>query len=70
MVELRSVSEVFEELGGIVGVAYLTGATYRAAHNWKAAGQFPPKTYMVLTAALKDAGCTAPSNLWGFVAAQ
>ena len=67
MVELQTVPDVFEKLGGIDAVAELTGAGYRAAHNWKAAGAFPPKTYIALTNALERVGCKAPPALWNMV---
>ena len=68
--ELTSAEEIFETLGGIQSVAELTNSGYRAAFNWKATGAFPPKTFVAISEALRRQNCTAPSDLWGMVAAH
>lgn len=73
---LDTADAVFEVLGGLHGMAELTrgDATterqYKVVSNWKAAGAFPSKTYVVITKALSARGCRAPASLWGMVAAE
>lgn len=62
---LRNTSDVFEALGGTAEVAEIAGATYSAAHNWKAFGRFPPRKYVVLQRELARMGLAAPDSLWG-----
>ena len=64
MKQLSTVEEVIEALGGVSSVARLTGVSYTAPFNWKAANVFPPRHYFVLRAALKKRGCSAPESLW------
>lgn len=68
--ELTTAESVFDALGGIQAVAELTSSGYRAAFNWKAAGAFPPKTYVVITDALRARDYTAPPALWGMVSSE
>jgi len=68
--KLDSAGEVMEALGGVDAVARLTGVTYRAAHNWKAARKFPARTHAALTAALAERGLSAPQSLWNQVEAR
>ena len=62
--KLATANAVFEALGGINAVAELTGAKYVTAHRWRTVGQFPPKTFVLLTDALADRGFQAPIELW------
>jgi hypothetical protein len=56
---------VITELGGPTAVAGLVGAKWRSAvYNWRTHG-LPSYTFLVLQAALTEAGCTAPPSLWG-----
>lgn len=64
---LDTAAEVIERLGGLSRVGELTGSRYTAVGNWKAAGAFPPRTYLVLTCALRDRGFEAPISLWNMV---
>ena len=66
---LKTTPKIFEELGGISAVAELTDSAYTAAHNWKAWNKFPPRTYVLILAALKRRGATAPPSLWGMMEA-
>lgn len=61
---LSSTGAVIEALGGLQAVADLTGRGYSAAHNWKATGQFPANTYLLLRKALAAKGFDAPDTLW------
>lgn len=65
--ELTSTVEIIDVLGGVAAVAQLTNTTYKAAHNWKSFGHFPPRTYVTITDALRDRGISAPPSLWGMV---
>lgn len=67
---LETAAEVMAALGpggedlGIQAVADLTGSGYKSVHNWRTANAFPPKTYVVLTEALRLKGLSAPRSLW------
>lgn len=65
--ELESAADVIDALGGIAATAKLTGSGYTAAHNWKANGCFPPKTYVVMNDALHAKGLNARVALWRMV---
>ena len=65
--QLSTTSEVVKALGGIAAVAEMTGSSYNAACNWQAFPNFPPKTYLVLSRALRARGYSAPASLWGMV---
>lgn len=56
-----------KELGGIPATAILTGADYKAAFNWKSAGKFPSRFFLVMSQELERRGFTAPASLWGMV---
>jgi hypothetical protein len=40
---------------------------YKATANWKSFGQFPARTFVVMTQALQRRGKHAPAALWGMV---
>lgn len=65
--ELTTTAEVMAALGGIAPVAALTGRKYGAAFNWKGFPKFPADTFVVMQAALRAAGYSAPDSLWGMV---
>lgn len=67
MKALETTEQVVAALGGTAIVARLTGRGLSAASNWRSFDTFPPDTYLVMTAALEAAGCTAPSSLWRMV---
>lgn len=62
---LTSTQEVMAALGGTEAVAKLTGRKYNAAFNWRSFDTFPTNTYLVMTAALRERGHSAPASLWG-----
>jgi hypothetical protein len=64
---LRSTGAVMQALGGVHGVCELTGSPYKATHNWTRAPKFPARYFLVMIAALKRRGLTAPPELWGMV---
>ncbi len=61
---LDTADQVFDALGGNSGVAELTSSKAPRVANWRAAGSFPPKTYVTMTDALRARGKTAPASLW------
>jgi hypothetical protein len=67
--QLANAADVIDALGGVAAVAELTHTSYRAAHNWKARGLFPPKTHLVMTQALHAQGISAAASLWRMVEA-
>lgn len=67
--ELSTTAEVMDVLGGNQAVADLTGRKYNAASNWRGFDSFPANTYLVMTVALREKGCTAPASLWSMATA-
>jgi hypothetical protein len=65
--ELCTTAEVVDALGGVQEVARITGRKYGAAWNWLKFQTFPSDTFLVLTAALRAKGKSAPASLWGMV---
>jgi len=65
MQELRTTSEIIEELGGNIPVGALTGSKPKAVSNWRGHGKFPWHTQMPIIEALRARGKTAPASLWG-----
>jgi hypothetical protein len=61
---LETFSEVWDALGGRLGIAALTGAKTNTLSMWKSAGKFPSNTYVAMTDALRAIGKTAPASLW------
>lgn len=61
---LETAADVFTALGDNPGVGELTGAKPSALSMWRKAESFPPKTYVVMTEALRAIGKTAPDSLW------
>jgi hypothetical protein len=61
---LDTADQVFDALGGNSGVAEVTAAKAPRVSNWRAAGSFPPNTYVAMTDALRVQGKTAPATLW------
>jgi hypothetical protein len=59
-------TEIFDALG-IENIMALTGGKYTAVLYYKACGKFPPKTYLVLKAALSAIGAEAPDSLWQMI---
>lgn len=67
MAHLTTTAEVVQALGGTAKVARRMGRTMTVVSNWKGFATFPPNTYVALSAALFEAGHTAPPSLWGMV---
>lgn len=67
---LETADQVFKALGDSAGVAELTRGKLSQVSNWKKFGSFPPKTYVVMTEALRAQGKTAPASLWRMQAAS
>ena len=67
---LTTTAAVMDELGGTEAVARLTGRNYKAAFAWRAFTAFPANTFLVLNAALKERGHTAPLSLWRMASAE
>jgi hypothetical protein len=65
MKELLDTGSVMDAIGGNVAVAELTGATPKAAWNWRGFETFPSNTYVAMTRALEAKGFSAPASLWG-----
>lgn len=61
---LRTTDEVFDALGGLPGVQYLTRSKYKTVHFWKQSGSFPSRFYVLMTGALRERGLSADPSLW------
>jgi hypothetical protein len=60
-------SEVIDALGGTDALAATLSATPRAVRSWRSAKEFPPKTYIAITAELAKIGQAADVSLWNFI---
>jgi ABC-type hemin transport system substrate-binding protein len=67
MLELTTANDVIDKLGGNQAVAKLTNRKPNAVSNWRSFDAFPPDTFLVLTAALRERGESAPVSLWRMV---
>ena len=67
---LQTAAEVIDVLGGLRGVSDLTGSQYKAVANWKMFNAFPPRTYLIMQAALRRRRRSAPAALWGMIAIE
>lgn len=63
---ITTIVDVIDVLGGREATANLTGRTPNAVTNWRAFGEFPPSTYLVIGDALRKLGFSASVGLWGF----
>jgi hypothetical protein len=64
--KLTSIEQVVAALGGNREVAALTGRkSIHAVSMWKDRQAFPSNTLLIMQAALKARGKSAPSALWG-----
>lgn len=68
--ELQTVREIIDALGGAGEIARLTDRETNHVVNWRNEGRFPAKTFLVITAALKERGHSAPIALWGMIEQQ
>lgn len=65
---LESVRQVIDAMGGIDAAASLAGVRRKAAYAWRNhLGKFPPDTYLLFTEELRLRGHVRPppSRLWG-----
>lgn len=60
------VAKVVKILGGLEGIARLTGANRTTVWNWiEYFEAFPPRYYVLMTQELERYGYTASPDLWG-----
>jgi hypothetical protein len=62
---LQTTVDVIEALGGDDAIKAMTDCSPQTLWNWKNYGQFPSKTFVMMTAALAMKGKVAPARLWG-----
>jgi hypothetical protein len=63
--QLKTAKQVQQALGGLSGVALITGANVRQAWHWAGrAGKFPAHFHAVMTHFLQRRGYDAPPELW------
>jgi hypothetical protein len=62
---LQTAGDVLDALGGNAAVEELTGCKPSRVCNWRSFGKFPPKFYLLMTAALAKKKKRAPASLWG-----
>lgn len=66
--DLKTAEDVIDALGGLPALAKLTGRKDSGVPwNWKAAGRFPPNTFLLMQGALRARGYRAPAELWGML---
>jgi hypothetical protein len=63
---LANVADVIEAIGSL-RLQEITDKRTNNVSNWKAAGRFPPETYVAIQAELKAIGCRAPIGLWRMI---
>lgn len=68
--ELQSVADVINELGGPTATGRLVGRSVQAVVNWRLRNKLPPDTFKALQGALHQRGATAPDSLWRMVELQ
>jgi len=64
MVEIQTVQELFDALGGAKAVAEKFGLSRSAVGMWKTKGHLPLKFFRELTAASAPLGLTISDGLW------
>lgn len=64
MIELQTVDEVIQALGGTKAVARLLERTDPAISNWRKLGHLPAHTYIVIRNELQKIDRRAPDSLW------
>lgn len=67
---LTTTKEVIAALGGLNSVAEITGSSYKAVSNWGGFDTFPARHFLVMTAALRKRGKSAPASLWNMTEAE
>lgn len=65
---LESARDVVTALGGIEVVGELVGSRPKSVSDWQSRiGSFPPRTYVVMNAALAEQGLSAHPKLWRMI---
>ena len=64
MMNLNTVEDVINALGGPAAVAKLSAGTLNSIYNWRAANKFPADTYLLLQSELRLRHLVAPDHLW------
>lgn len=64
MATLRTTSTIIDALGGNAAVSELTKTSVNGVSNWRASGQFPADTYLLIKNAIKAIDVEAPDYLW------
>lgn len=67
---LETSSEIVDALGGNGPTGDITEADPKTVSAWRSANAFPPRTYLVMTAALAERGYAAPASLWKMIGAS
>jgi hypothetical protein len=70
MTRIQTTVDVIEFLGGNAAVGEITGTKPKSVWAWRKFDNFPPKTYLIMKAALAARGVEAPPALWGMTEAQ
>lgn len=63
--ELKTVDDIIEKLGGPTALAKLTGRKAQHVNNWRVAKRLPANTFLVLRKELEARELSAPAELWG-----
>ena len=63
-INLTTVNEVIDALGGNAEAAEALGVGYTSVTNWRMFGYFPARTYVQIQSELKRRRKTAPDSLW------
>ena len=61
-----TVAEVIDVIGSL-RLQDITGKRSNNVSNWRAAGRFPPETFVAIQDELKAIGCRAPNSLWRMI---
>jgi hypothetical protein len=64
VMNITTVDDVIDALGGTAAIAEMTSALPTAVYNWRAAGKFPTDTYLLIQDELRARGRVAPDHLW------
>lgn len=61
---LKTSGEVIDAVGGGTVAAGIASSSPQCVNNWRRSGRFPPGTFLVFSARLKELGKRAPAALW------
>jgi DNA-binding XRE family transcriptional regulator len=65
IIDLHSVNEVVDALGGTTKSARLLECSLQVVTNWRTTDRIAAKYYLILTNELNHLGYRAPASLWG-----